>query len=132
MPSDQPDPAAPHPALLTGSPTYQSRPHPQTVDNGEVWTAYPSESSDPDAVPGLAPRDDADGEPSLTLDVDGEVFALRSDTRGGTHYDWVSGPNPGYGFTMSPTADLPLDAHVENIRGFLAQIDAATGYIADD
>ena len=47
-------------------------------------------------------------------------------------YDWVSGPNPGYGFTMSPTADLPSDAHVENIRGFLAQIDAATGYIADD
>ncbi len=92
----------------------------------------PERRGDPDAVPGVAPRPDGDDEPPLTLHVDGEVFALRSDTRGGTHYDWVSGPNPGYGFTMSPTADLPEEEHRENIRGFLAQIDPETGYIADD
>ena len=97
-----------------------------------MWSTYPSNSSDPDATPGLAPRVAGDDERSLTVHVDGEVFALRSDTRGGTHYDWVSGPNPGYGFTMSPTADLPEHDHRENIRSFLAQIDPETGYIADD
>ena len=71
--------------------------------------------------------------PSLTLHVDGEVFALRADVRGRcTHYTWVSGRNPGYGFSVGPTADLPLEEHRENIRDFLAQIDPATGYIADD
>lgn len=97
-----------------------------------MWSTYPGNSRDPDAVPGLAPRADDDDEPSLTVHVDGEVFALRSDTRGGTHYDWVSGPNPGYGFTMSPTEHLPEDEHRENIRGFLAQIDPGTGYLADN
>ena len=102
------------------------------VDNGVVWSTYPGDSRDPDAVPGVAPRDDGDGDPSVTLQVDGEVFALRSDRRGGTHYTWVSGRNAGYGFTVSPTADLTQEGHRENIRDFLAQIDPETGYIADD
>ncbi len=92
----------------------------------------PEQQQRPGRHAGSGSRVAGDDDRSLTVHVDGEVFALRSDTRGGTHYDWVSGPNPGYGFTMSPTADLPEDDHRENIRSFLAQIDPETGYIADD
>ncbi len=85
------------------------------------------------AEPGLHPEaDSVAGAASLTLDVDGEVFALRPDERGGTDYTWLSGPNPGYGFGMSPTADLSLDEHRENIRAFLAMVDRTTGFIEDD
>ena len=87
-----------------------------------------SGDADPRAVPGVSPET---GFSSRTLDVDGEVFALSPNEFGGTDYAWLSGPNPGYGFGVSPTADLSLDEHVENIRGFLAQIDPATGYIED-
>ena len=82
------------------------------------------------AVPGLAPPDEGVGE-KRTLEVDGEVFELRSDGRGGTHYDWVSGPNRDYGFTASPSPASTKD-DIEQIRGFLAIIDPATGYIADE
>jgi hypothetical protein len=99
-----------------------------------VWARYPSDGEgDPDAVPGVFPEteDDAD-ESSPMLEVDGEVFVLRPDGRRGTHYEWVSGPNQGYGFTVSPTTNASLDAHRENIRGFLSQVDPATGYIEDE
>ncbi|WP_433087557.1 hypothetical protein ACQP1P_16555 [Dactylosporangium sp. CA-052675] len=88
---------------------------------------------DSEAVPGVSPEPDgaADGR-SITLEVDGEVFALSPNEFGGTDYAWLSGPNPGYGFGASPTPNLSLDGHRENIRGFLAQIDPATGYIEDD
>ena len=43
----------------------------------------------------------------------------------------LSGPNPGYGFGVSPTPEPSHEQHVANIRGFLAQIDPATGYIGD-
>lgn len=79
------------------------------------------------------------------LTVDGEVFDVRSnETATGHHYDWVSGPNPGYGFsTGMPVIFVPIgddsvvrteaDAafHVQQIREFLAQIDPETGYIGD-
>ena len=95
---------------------------------------YPDSSNgDPEAVPGLWPETEgAAGVRSLTLEVDGEVFALRSNEFGGTHYAWRSGPNPGYGFGVGPTPNLSLDKHMENIRGFLADVDPATGYIEDD
>ena len=78
---------------------------------------------------------DAEGEAtgtSLTLVVDGEVFALRPEKHGGTHYTWLSGPNPGYGFSLGPTADTSMEEHRENIHGFLSQVDPATGYLEDD
>ncbi len=89
------------------------------------------EDGDWAAAPGLSPSSAAAGEPASTLDVDGEVFELRPDGLGGTHYAWTSGPNPGYGFTMSPTAESG-EEHRDNIRGFLSMIDPATGYIGDD
>ncbi|WKU05559.1 hypothetical protein [Micromonospora sp. HUAS LYJ1] len=55
---------------------------------------------------------------------------LRSNGRGGTDYAWVSGPNPGYGFGVSPTTNL--SEHTKNIRDFLDTVDSGTGYIEDE
>jgi hypothetical protein len=87
----------------------------------------------PEAVPGLDTGPDAQPGPLVhRLEVDGEVFAVRRSRSGGTDYDWVSGPNPGYGFGSSGSPDLPVEEHRRTIRGFLDMIDPATGYIADD
>jgi hypothetical protein len=68
----------------------------------------------------------------LTLDVDGERFAIRRAGDGGTAYDWLSGPNKGYGFGSSGTPNRSVEEHRESIRAFLAMIDPNTGYIGDD
>jgi hypothetical protein len=83
------------------------------------------------AVPAAVPSGRTDDEAASTLEVDGEVFELRPDGFGGTHYNWISGPNPGYGFSMSPTADS-FEQHQASIRSFLSMVDPATGYIEDD
>ena len=70
--------------------------------------------------------------PSIRLEVEGEVFAIGPDNRGGTDYTWLNGPNPGYGFGLSPARDLSLDEYRENIREFLAGIDPTTGYLRED
>lgn len=95
---------------------------------------YPDDGdSDPAAEPGVCPETEIDANaPSFTLEVDGELFAIRPDKRGGTDYTWLSGPNPGYGFGSSPTRNLSLDEHPDNIRDFLAMIDPVTGYIEED
>ena len=68
-----------------------------------------------------------------TFTVDAETFsARRSEDDGSTHYDWVSGPNAGYGFSTSGgTEPLSRERHLAGIRDFLAGIDPATGYLAD-
>lgn len=81
------------------------------------------------ALPSVAPEEDA--APSTQLECDGEIFALRPDELGGTHYTWLSGPNPGFGFSMSPTAS-DIEQHLTNIRSFLSMIDPRTGYIEED
>jgi hypothetical protein len=65
--------------------------------------------------------------------VDGETFTVRrSDDDGAIHYDWISGPNDGYGFSTSGVAEpLSHEQHVERMRGFLSSIDPATGYFFD-
>jgi hypothetical protein len=65
------------------------------------------------------------------LDVDGELFAVREGGDGGTAYDWLTGPNDGYGFGSSGSPTRSAAEHREAIRTFLAQIDPATGYIGD-
>lgn len=67
----------------------------------------------------------------LRLEVDGELFAVREGAGGGSVYDWLSGPNEGYGFGSSGPATRSVPEHRESIRTFLAQIDPATGYIGD-
>jgi hypothetical protein len=68
----------------------------------------------------------------FTLDVDGERFAIRRAAGGGTDYDWLSGPNKGYGFGSSGPPNRPPEDHREHIRTFLAMIDPHTGYIGPD
>jgi hypothetical protein len=85
------------------------------------------------AVPGVDRRlQGFDRAASFELEVDGELFEMRPDQRGGTHYTWLSGPDPDYGFAESPTNDMSLDDHRESMRRFLAMIDPSTGYIAED
>ena len=68
----------------------------------------------------------------FTLDVDGERFAIRRAGDGGTAYDWLSGPNKGYGFGSSGPPNRSVEEHGESIHAFLAMIDRNTGYIGDD
>jgi hypothetical protein len=69
-----------------------------------------------------------------TFTVDGETFLVRTaDDDGSSHYDWVSGPNDGYGFSTSGGAEpYSRDHHVAAIRDFLSAIDPATGYFFDE
>jgi hypothetical protein len=68
---------------------------------------------------------------SRRLTVDGEVFEVRpSEHHQGYDFDWVSGPNSGYGFSGNGSS-MDDQALAAQIRSFLQQIDPATGYIAD-
>jgi hypothetical protein len=87
----------------------------------------------PPAVPAVYRGIAASPGPVLfTIDVDCERFAIRRAGDGGTAYDWLSGPNEGYGFASSRNPDRPVEEHRESIRAFLAMIDPSTGYIGDD
>ena len=85
-----------------------------------------------EAVPAIHAGTDADhGRLLSTLQVDGETFTVRS--RGDSiDYDWISGPNKGYGFSTTGGTEDSREAHEESIRAFLGMIDPATGYIAED
>ncbi|MEV0156126.1 hypothetical protein AB0H57_20690 [Micromonospora sp. NPDC050686] len=86
--------------------------------------------------PGLAPEDERvrhRGEP-VALTVDGQEFRVR--LREGEprtyDFDWLSGPHE-YGFALSGPRDRALSRAemAQAARDFLAQIDPATGYLAD-
>ena len=88
---------------------------------------------DPLAVPDVYRGPEGRPAPVLfTLTVDGEMLAIRPAAGGGTNYDWLSGPNKGYGFGSSGTPTRSAKEHREHIRSFLAMIDPATGYIGDE
>ena len=94
-----------------------------------------SPSGDEDDPPVPAAYRGVEGRPGpvlFTLDVDGERFAIRRAVDGGTAYDWLSGPNKGYGFSSSAIPNRSVEEHRESIRAFLAMIDPNTGYIGDD
>lgn len=63
--------------------------------------------------------------------VDGETFSIRRrDEDGSNHYDWISGPNAGYGFSVSGSVEpASRERHTAVIREFLAAINPATGYL---
>jgi hypothetical protein len=64
------------------------------------------------------------------VDVDGHLFdvAVR---RGQYDVTWISGPNPGYGFSLRSSDDRPMTQTQleEAIRSFLGQVDPETGYV---
>lgn len=102
------------------------------------WTAFMTsgadhhETQDPDAVPGLAPPPPAPVSGQILV-VDGEQFVLREHLRQYRvySYDWLTGPNPGYGFSSSSEQVQHLDDHITAIRSFLSDIDPDTGYLGD-
>jgi hypothetical protein len=94
-----------------------------------AWRMKQREGGDWAAVPSIAPE--AVAAPATQLECDGEIFELRPDEFGGTHYTWASGQNPGYGFSVSPTP-TDMEQHQTNIRSFLSMIDPTTGYIEED
>lgn len=71
------------------------------------------------------------------VEVDGETFAVRrSASSPGFDFDWLSGPNPDYGFSSGlgrqparGEIDLGGPWFVDSIRQFLSMVDPATGYI---
>ena len=79
------------------------------------------------------PREDAPRRYPIRVEVDGEQFVVeKAPGQAGTfHYAWVSGPNPGYGFSSARSDGQPFsDADIEqSIRDFLAMVDPETGYI---
>lgn len=73
---------------------------------------------------------------AFTMQVDGHTFAVsvfRDHATGSLHsdYDWLTGPNKGYGFAVGGGKRPTQADHSRSIRGFLAMIDPATGFIAE-
>jgi hypothetical protein len=70
------------------------------------------------------------------LTVDGERFRVRLRPRRRAvfqcDYDWLTGPNREYGFSVSSSCAQSDEEQKAAIRNFLAQIDPATGYLAED
>lgn len=74
----------------------------------------------------------AGGSGRFEVVVEGERFeVVRSETPGQYDFTWLSGPNPGYGFSSASSdgSDHTQADLEESIRSFLAQVDPATGYI---
>jgi hypothetical protein len=69
----------------------------------------------------------------IRVEVDGQLFEIlaRPDRPGQYDVAWVSGPNPGYGFSSASSdgSAMSMGDFEEAIRGFLAQVDPETGYI---
>lgn len=78
-------------------------------------------------------NDEPEWGPPTRVEIDGQVFdvAASRDRPGQYHFNWVSGLNPGYGFSVGTSDGRAMsDAETEHaIRGFLAQVDPETGYI---
>src|SRR4051794_33614600 len=84
------------------------------------------------AVPAALPAGTADnGSFRFVVDVDGERFAAYQYADGGWNYEWLTGPNEGYGFGRSGPPIASMDEHRQSLRDFLQGIDPATGYLAD-
>ncbi|WP_208020893.1 hypothetical protein [Verrucosispora sioxanthis] len=87
--------------------------------------------------PGLQPEwlrpDQEQGDPIL-LTVDGQVFRVsaRADAPGTYDFDWLSGPHEyGFGLSRSDGSVMSLAEMETAIRESLAEIDPATGYLAE-
>lgn len=68
-----------------------------------------------------------------TLTVDGESFEVtdRPGEPGTYDFVWLSGPDPGHGFTSAvhPATALSVAELEESVRDFLGQVDPVTGHI---
>ncbi|MCQ8188916.1 hypothetical protein [Streptomyces rugosispiralis] len=73
------------------------------------------------------------GTSQWTLKVDGERFdvAERPDEPGTYDFTWLTGPDPGYGFTtrVHGAGSLSERELRDSARDFLGQVNPATGHI---
>ena len=100
---------------------------------GAIGRPTPAESgSDAVATPGIDPSKDPNGSFRFTIDVDGEQFAVYQSAPGDWGYEWLTGPNRGYGFGASGPPVESLDEHRQRIRAFLRDINPATGFLPDE
>ncbi len=87
------------------------------------------------ARPGLAPPHPVRSGSEQFLTVGRERFRVRLRRRHGPlyeyDYDWLTGPNDGYGFGVSGPFEHSDDDHKARIRDFLADIDPVTGYLSE-
>ena len=69
------------------------------------------------------------------LSVQGETFEVVYDAQqpGTYHFAWLSGPNPGYGFSSRTSTQTRVAQQdlIDDAINFLAQVDPQTGYIED-
>ena len=69
------------------------------------------------------------------LSVQGETFEVVYDAEqpGTYHFAWLSGPNPGYGFSSRTSTHTRVAQQdlIDDAINFLAQVDPQTGYIED-
>lgn len=67
----------------------------------------------------------------MDLEVDGERFTVGEREPGTYDVTWLTGRNPGYGFTFSTSTRTPASAEVieDQVRGFLRAVDPTTGYL---
>ena len=70
--------------------------------------------------------------PVGTFKVGDETFVVQRDADGSYHYDWVTGRNAGYGFSVGSGTDFERtdEEHLAEIREFLREIDPDTGYLS--
>jgi hypothetical protein len=71
-------------------------------------------------------------DPVRRLEVEGEVFEVtaRLDLPGQVDLAWVTGPNPGYGFSARRSSGVFTDDELSaQARDFLASINPDTGYL---
>lgn len=90
------------------------------------WAPYPT--------PVPEHRDDETG--GYVLRVADQRFRVQERPLGDRHfeyrYTWLTGPNPGYGFTAAGPVKANVAEHRAAIGAFLADIDPATGYLRED
>lgn len=92
-----------------------------------AWYAYP-----PDNV---QPRQAVTMEHCEIFEVDGETFDVEwhDISPFKFHADWLSGPNPGYGFSGAGGDAPPSRSEMQDtLRNFLKQVNPKTGYIDED
>ena len=75
----------------------------------------------------------------MEIEVDGERFSVVEREFGTYDFTWLTGPNPGYGFSTAgrthgggvgyAARQLGDGELADAIRSFLAQVDPATGFI---
>src|SRR3954447_8704241 len=101
-----------------------------TVDAGPMSGSRGDEEGGWTAVPAV--YDGLEGRPGpvlLTIEVDGEQFTVRRSGDGWAAYEWLSGPNEGYGFAASGPAPRSTTERREAIRSFLSMIHPSPGYM---